>query len=1087
MGICAGLVLGGALLSSGLVFQSVRRMALSSHNSGLRTPSQKVVAVSDQPHFASQTSHLTGAGTLSSSGLKMGQAARKRAAAKLARLPVSFEPNEGQADPRVQFLSRSNGFTLLLERDGAVLDLPNVAAPAVWGKFREATGSSLAKRKQAPRTHAVVSSVLRLELVGGNRSAQVSGEQRLPGKSNYFIGANSRQWRTNVPQFGRVRYRGVYPGVDLVYYGDPGQLEYDFVVAPGADPGKIRWNFAGLAATAHGSTLRIDSHGNLIVQMEGNRLVFHKPVVYQPGVGRLPVAEAANERGLSKSGVKVLNGSYLVSRNNQVSFSLDAYDKTKPLVIDPTLSYSTYLGGTGNDQADDVVLDSAGNIYMIGTTASANFPLQNAYQSTCTSCVTGSPDVFITELSADGSKLVFSTFLGGSSEDDGNGIALDSSGNIYIDGRSFSSDFPVSSNAFQPTCLSCSTGLPDVFAAELPPGGASLTYSTYLGGTGEDDAFGIAVDSSGDAYIVGRTNSSNFPTQSPYQSTLKGGFDIFVTKFKPLGAGLVYSTYLGGLSQDYGFAIAVDSKGGAYVTGQTTSNDFPTTTGAYQTSFGGNQNVFVAKFKPSGAGLAYSTYLGGTGQDSGRSIAVDAAGNAYVAGATSSTSFPVLNAPQPNFGGGGSNGFIAKLNPAGSALVYSTYLGGSGTDIAGSIALDKGNRAYIAGETGSTNFPMANALTGQSKYSGNQDAFVTKLSPGGCAFAFSTYLGGISQDIANGIAVTPAGNPVVVGETTSNNFPVTSNAFQSKTAGKADVFVSLLTGLTGPVDCFSPAVLKFSGQVVTTTSSAQTVTLTNDGENLLSISTIGTTAEFTETNTCIGSGSSTGTVQPGSNCTISLTFTPVGPGNQLGALTVTDNGPNSPHTIAMNGVGQDFAFTANPPSVTIGAGRQAQYTVTVSPISGFNQTVALTCAGAPPDSTCTLNPKSVTLDGTSAQTVTLAVATTARSGNVFPRTTPRIPPALLRWKLDLAGMIFLVLLTILSVAVARRQVPGTMRRTFRTGAVMFAVLALVLLFWSSCGGNGTLPTGTPVGKYGITVTGTDGTLSHGVQLGLKVN
>jgi len=998
-----------------------------------------------------------------------------------------FEPNEGQAASNIQFLSQDRGFTLLLEREGAVLALPDPSAPAFFGKLRASADSSPAIRKAAPRTIQEAPSVLRMELVGENRAAQVSGEQQLPGRSNYFIGANPRHWRTHVPQFARVRYRNVYPGVDLVYFGNPGQLEYDFVVAPGANPGKIRWSFERVAATAHDPELRIDPQGNLIVQMKGNQLEFHKPVVYQPSTANPSNLEAGDKASLAMSGAKVLSGRYRVGRNNQVSFAWDAYDKTKPLVIDPTLSYSTYLGGTSNDQADDVVLDSSGNIYIVGTTDSANFPLQNAYQSTCTSCVTNTPDAFITELSADGSKLVFSTFLGGSAEDDGNGIALDTAGNIYVDGRTFSSDFPVSSNAFQPICSSCSTGLPDVYAAELPPGGASLTYSTYLGGTGEDDAFGIAVDSSGDAYIVGRTNSSNFPTQSPYQSTLKGSFNIFVTEFKPLGAGLVYSTYLGGLNQDYGFAIAVDSKGNAYITGQTTSNAFPTTAGAYQTSFGGNQNAFVTKLKPSGAGLAYSTYLGGTGQDSGRAIAVDAAGNAYIVGSTSSTNFPVLNAPQPNFGGGPSNGFITKLNPLGSALVYSTYLGGSGTDIAGSIALDKGNRAYIAGETSSTNFPTVNPLAGQSKYSGNTDAFVTKLSPGGCAFAFSTYLGGISQDIGNGIAVTPAGNPVIVGETTSNNFPVTSNAFQPKNAGNADVFISSLTGLAGPVDCFSPAVVKFSSQVVTTTSSAQTVTLTNDGENPLSISSIGTSAEFTETNTCIGSGSTTGTVQPGSNCTISLTFTPVGPGNQLGALTVTDNGPNSPHTIGMTGTGQDFAFTANPPSVTVTAGRQAQYTVTVSPISGFNQSVALTCAGAPPDSTCTLNPKSVTLDGISAQTVTLAVATTARSGGAFPDTNPRVPPSFFRWKFELAGMIFLAILMLLFTAEARRRAPGAARRALRTGALLFAVLTLMLLFWSSCGGNGTLPTGTPAGNFGIAVTGTDGTLSHTVQLGLKVN
>ncbi|MGH9432115.1 MAG: SBBP repeat-containing protein [Terriglobia bacterium] len=1132
IGVGACLCLGFGLLWTVRISHNRKGMAFTSPKAGMRSSAPQATRTSGNNHNVAHRNLLFQPGAFNRKGLKADQATRSRAAAGLGRLPIIFEPNEGQADPKVQFLARDSGLTMRLERAGAVLTLPSPSTPALPGRVHATAGPAATVSTATLRKTSERSSILRMDWVGGNRAAQVSGEQQLPGKTNYFIGNDPHHWRTNIPQFARVRYHDIYPGVDLVYYGSHGQLEYDFVVAPGGDPRAITLDVgAGLAPPSrktvqrlHGraqqaAPLRIDANGDLLMSLGGGKEVrFHKPVVYQdvaagfspalnnaaPSLRSGPALKGASTGaqqaaplpsrapGNPQSAIqnrKYLDGRYRVARNNQVSFMLGDYDKTKPVVIDPTLSYSTYLGGTNNDQADDVVLDSAGNIYIDGTTSSTDFPLHNAEQPTCSSCPTSTPDSFVTELSADGSKLIFSTYLGGSAEDDGNGIALDPSGNIYVTGRTFSTDFPVTPNAFQPTCASCTPPFaqPDAYVTELPPGGASLTYSTYLGGDGEDDAFGIAVDAAGYAHIVGRTASLHFPLQNPIQSTLTGTFNVFIAEFKPGGAELVYSTYLGGLGSDYGFAIAVDAKGNTYITGQTSSNNFPTTPGAFQTAFGGNQNVFVTKIKPSGVGLAYSTYLGGTGQDSGRAIAVDSAGNAYVDGTTSSSDFPVKNAAQANLGGGGAtNAFIAKLSAAGSALIYSTYLGGSGQDIAGSIALDKGNRAYVTGDTNSTNFPLANALSGQSKYSGNQDAFITKLSPGGCGFAFSTYLGGISQDIANGIAVTPSGNPVIVGSTTSNDFPVTSHAIQGKTAGKGDVFVSTLTGLAGPVDCFSPATLKFSGQVVTTTSAAQTVTLTNDGEDPLSISSIGTSVQFAETNTCIASGTTSGTVPPGSNCAISLTFTPVAQGSQLGALTVTDSGPNSPHTITMTGTGQDFAFTANPPLVTISAGQQAQYTLTVSPLAGFNQTIMLTCSGAPPDGTCTLNPKSVTLDGTSAQIVTIAVATTARTAGVFPDAGPGLPPYFLRWKFELGALIFLAFSMLLFAAARRRSSPAA-RHAFRIGVVMFALLALMVLFWSSCGGNGTLPTGTPAGNYGITVTGTDGTLIHSGQLGLKVN
>ncbi|MGH9454644.1 MAG: SBBP repeat-containing protein, partial [Terriglobia bacterium] len=450
-------------------------MASTSPGSALRSPAAKSAGVSDKHSKPRRRKLLTLSGVVNGKGLKADQATRSKATAALSRLPVIFEPNEGQADPRVEFLTRNSGLTMLLERDGAVLALPSLSAPALPRKFPAASLPAAAVRAATRQPKLQNPSILRMTLVGENQRAQVSGEQPLPGKSNYLIGNNPHHWRTNIPQFARVRYHDVYPGVDLVYYGNSGQLEYDFVVAPGADPGMIRLSFKGLAAMAGGSSLRLDPQGNLIVQIKGKQLEFHKPVVYQPSGGSLAPIGASNRASLPRAGVKFLSGRFLLARSNQISFALDSYDRTKPLVIDPTLTYSTYLGGSNNDQADDVVLDSAGNIYIVGTTASGDFPKQNAEQSTCSSCLSGSPDAFITEMSADGTKLIFSTFLGGSAEDDGNGIAADPSGNIYVTGRTFSADFPVPSTAYQPNCSSCSTGSPDAYVAELPPGGASLT------------------------------------------------------------------------------------------------------------------------------------------------------------------------------------------------------------------------------------------------------------------------------------------------------------------------------------------------------------------------------------------------------------------------------------------------------------------------------------------------------------------------------------------------------------------------------------------------------------------------------------
>jgi hypothetical protein len=651
---------------------------------------------------------------------------------KLSKLPLVFEPNQGQVDSQVRFLARGGGVTLFLTDREAVMSLKG-AEP------------------------------VRMSLVGGAKPKEFERLEPTGGISNYFIGNDPSKWRTEIPQYKRVKFSGVYPGVDLVYYGDGGKLEYDLLVAPGADASRIEITYQGV------ESIRVDKQGDLLLKTAAGELRQQRPKVYQQDNGKRIEVEAR----------------YRLHGRKQVAFELARYDRAKPLVIDPVLVYSTYLGGSGNDYGQAVAVDGSGNAYVTGNTTSTNFPTANPLQGTNRGTGFGD-NVFVTKINAGGSLLLYSTYLGGSNDDDGLGIAVDGSGNAYVTGQASSTNFPTAS----PLQGTYGGGAADAFVTKINASGSALVYSTYLGGSGYDYAHSIAVDGSGNAYVTGWTYSADFPTASPLQGALGGTVNAFVTKINAGGSAKVYSTYLGGSGTDWGTGIAVDGSGNAYVTGYTTSTNFPTASPLQGTYGGGTYDVFVTKINASGSALLYSTYLGGSGTDLGGAIAVDGSGNAYVTGYTTSTDFKTVN-PLQTFGGV-DDAFVTKINASGSALIYSTYLGGSGADYASGIAVDGSGNAYVTGGTASTDFPTASPLQG-TYGGGSYDAFVTKINAGGSALLYSTYLGGSGLDVGQTIAVDGGGDVYVTGQTSSTNFP-TANPFQAGNQGNSDAFVFVISG-----------------------------------------------------------------------------------------------------------------------------------------------------------------------------------------------------------------------------------------------------------------------------------------------------
>jgi uncharacterized protein (TIGR03437 family) len=719
----------------------------------------------------------------------------------LKTLPLRFEENLDQ-HKGARYIAKAPGFTL------------NLAPAENWIEWSGSPGKK---------------GVVRTRLVGGNPSAPMDTEERSPGYVNYFVGSRGN-WRTSVKGFALIRSHEVYPGIDLVFHAEKERLEYDFIVAPHADPNMIRMDVSGHRG------VRVDASGDLVISTAGGDIRWRRPGVYQDG-----------SRG--REGV---SGRFILSGNRTVRFELGSYDAERALIIDPVLNYSTFLGGTSNDLGRAIGLDGLGNVYIAGSTDSTDLPTVNGIQMNfggkTASILPG--DGFVAKFSSAG-VLLFLTYIGGASDDAVGAVAIDSAGNAYLTGFTSSSDFPVV-NAFQSQFGGLGgnprTRTGDAFVAKLNPTGDKLIYSTYLGGNLDDIGTAIAIDSTGNAYVTGATKSTNFPlTPGAYQTRMRGAGgepikpccnaafwdpgDAFVAKIDPTGSQLVFSTYLGGSLDDIAFAIGLDSANNVYVGGCTISSDFPTTNGAYQRNWNGvdQQNYFlnfgdgfVTKLNPTGTGLIYSTYFGGTGDDCVNAIAVDSSGSVYMTGSTSSPGLPVSQGAIQNKYAGYAilpilieqlygDAFVAKIDPTGATLSYLTYLGGSQNDGATAIAIDAVGNAYVVGWSDSIDFPVAGVPIqpkvagdgGQAKYVGYGDAFLAVVNPTGTSLIYSSYLGGRSDDFAAGVAVDSTGRVYMTGNTLSPDFPLTANAAQAQFAGakaaskimKGDAFLTVVSGL----------------------------------------------------------------------------------------------------------------------------------------------------------------------------------------------------------------------------------------------------------------------------------------------------
>jgi hypothetical protein len=694
---------------------------------------------------------------------------QRRVVEAYGRLPLSFEANEGQSDPRVRFLARGPGYMLFL----------SAAAEA-----------TLVSGKDKPQ-------VARLELANANPRPEVRALEERTAKSYYFIGNDPNRWRTRVAHFGRVRYEGVYPGIDLIYYGNGDQLECDWIVAAGADPRRIQLRLASATAP------RLDkASGDLELESAGSVVRLRKPLAYQVAAGRRVAVDAH----------------YALASDDRINLAFGHYDTAEVLIIDPVLSYSAYVGGSGFNIGHGIAVDSRGNAYITGSTDSANFPLARPLPTK--SVFRGIANAFVSKLSFDPNTaaltLVYSTYLGGSrgSEgDEGLGIAVDHRGNAYVTGQARSDDFPLMHPLSTNNVL---RGTADAFVSKLSfdtkTATLSLVYSTYLGGSSFDVGNGIAVDAHGNAYVTGQTDSADYPLAHPLatNSVLRAAANAFVSKLSFNGTTstlkLAFSTYLGGLGGDQGNGIAVDARGNAYVTGTTNSADFPLAHPlASNRALRGSANAFVGKLnfdaKAATLSLAYSTYLGGSGLDRSLGIAVDGRNNAYVTGFTTSPDFPAVHPlPAPNnVLRGFQNAFVSKLSfndrtPA-LTLAYSTYLGGSGfIDEGRSIAIDGQGNAYVTGTTNSADFPLVRPLPTNRVLQGFDDAFVSKLSfdvrSPVLTLTYSTYLGGSSFDAGDGIAVDTRGNAYLTGGTKSADFPLVHPLLAPNASKGQDAFIA---------------------------------------------------------------------------------------------------------------------------------------------------------------------------------------------------------------------------------------------------------------------------------------------------------
>ena len=1020
------------------------------------------------------------------------------------QLPLIFEPNQGQSNPKVKFLAHGGGYGLFFTDDSAVLSL---------------------------RHSAHKSSVLWMELVSASPRAEVQGADQLPGKSNYFIGNDPAKWRRDIPQFARVRYSGVYPGVDLVFYGNQGRLEYDFEVAPNSDPRQLSLRFGGA------EDVSIDANGDLVLAISDGNIRLQAPRIYQTiGKQERPVQGRFELRGKS-----------------EVGFVLGAYDRNRRLVIDPVLTYSTYLGGSGDEGCSliltpsnptplsgcpAVAVDSASNAYIAGPTTSTDFPLSG---SPFQSGLKGTSNIFVAKFNSSANTLEFSTYLGGNGTDYTAGVGVDTATNVIVGGTTNSSNFPTV-NAFQKAPANAHN---HVFVSKLDPTGHTLLYSTYLSGNGTEIASGLAVGQSDqNAYVIGTTTSTNTPTATStfpatlgaYQTAPASGSTIqfFMSKVDPNlsgNASLVYSTYFGGGNPSTGVAvgggIAVDINNNVYITGGTNflhiggTNDFPIlnafqgcldTTPATTTC---PTNVtatdaFAAEFNPNattGSQLLYSTYLGGSGNDVGYGIATDGT-SAYVTGSTDSTDFPAAGSGvYQSANGGGIDAFLAKLanpvttgtTPGSVTLSYFTYLGGVGTDVGLAVAVDSIQGARLTGWTNSPNIPELNNNI-QSGFAGVTDAFVARIDTTATTSTapghYFTYLGGTAADYGTGIAVDLLGSSYVAGETASSDFlqlaiPQTP-AFQPSLHGSTDAFLSKLgpllsLTLTGNS---SPPVVGVGNPV------SFEYTVTNSGDaasNIIFTDALPSSgASFSSATVTPGScGSATGnivsctigTLNSGATSTATVVLTPTASTTPsttsltLGnTASVTAQGCSTcTQSLTTSVVVNDFNIGVSPSSATVPAGVPATYTAVVTPTGqGFPESVSLSCSsGLPTGATCseTTNPFP-NLD--TAMSTVLVINTTARVSTTTDLWPPRRP-------------FYAAWLPVSGLALVGVGIGASRKRRLLMGLLLAGFFSL-MLFQPACSSKQTITTttGTPAGTYIVTVTATSGSATRNATVTLVV-
>jgi hypothetical protein len=827
--------------------------------------------------------------------------ARAKALAIFEKAPVGFERNEGQAPPDVKFFARGAGYAVYLMASETALALRKSSPLASRGRNRSPAD-------------AADFDLVRVQMVGANPKVKMTPLGRLPHRTAYYFGNDPAKWQKNVNSYAKVRYHDVYQGIDLVFYGEQKEVKSDWILAPGVSPRVIRLGFPGAR------TVRVDRHGNLVLAVDSGTVTLRKPTLYQEESGKR----------------REVRGRYVMRANREVGFEASGYDPKRPLVIDPTFSVSTYLGGSAWDQGNGIAVDvNFGTLLVTGYTFSPNFP-SLCFRLDGGGCpapkVDG--DGFLLIYPLEGGEGGLTAFFGGTKFDSGNAVAIDAAGNRYIAGTTRSPDFPVfpvmgNNKAFQTTYGGDSGKLNadgDVFVMKFDPG-FNLVYATFLGGAQGEAPTGVAADASGNAYVTGSTTSNNFPTagkQAAFQAKCAKcpAIDkVFFSVLNASGTELVYSTYFGGTGIDHAHGIAVDKSGMAYITGQA-SHDMPTTPNAFQETFQcpfGSANAFVAKFDPSqgGAGsLVWSTYLGGSGWDVGKAIAVDADGNSYVTGITRSNAFPVKNAMiafTPPSGGETDHVFVSKLTPDGTNLVFSTLVAGHGDEDPTAIALDTFSNVYVVGFTTDAGFPTARPVRECSDCRRDTpytaDGFLTVLNDAGSGLLFSTFLGGGLYPAA--IALDQTGNMYLTGST-GGYLPAVVNALQanykSQWVGTPDAFVMKL----GDGANFSTTSIAFGGQVVNKPTAARRVSFYAPSRSGINITKIEADPEFVVAHACGNS------LVAGGSCDLDVSFSPTSPGDKTGALTVTHTGAGSPAKVALAGRGGLSAMSLAPVQLDFG-------------------------------------------------------------------------------------------------------------------------------------------------------------------------